>query len=74
LNKAIRVVFKTADFKQLNAEALDACDIIGVKPDSLAMKTIENFIQSSNEPAELAQVRLAHYLNKRKQNIIRVFN
>jgi len=74
LNKAIRVIFKTADFKQLNADALDACEVIGVKPESLQLKTVENFTGKADEPAELAQVRLAHYLNKRKQNIIRVFN
>lgn len=66
LNKAMRVIYKTADFKQLNPEALDACENIGVKPESLQMRTIEGFVQSSSEPIELAQVRLQHYLNKRK--------
>lgn len=61
------MIFKTADFKQLNADALEACDIIGVKPESLQMKTVENFAGDAKEPAELAQVRLAHYLNKRKR-------
>ena len=67
LNKAIRVIFKTADFKQLNADALDACEALGVKPESLQLKTVENFAGDPKEPTELAQVRLAHYLNKRKR-------
>jgi hypothetical protein len=50
LNKAIRHVFKTAEYKQLTPEALDACDIVGVKPESLMMKTAENFVQSASEP------------------------
>ena len=66
LNKAIRVIFKTADFKHLNPDALEACDIVGVKPESLQLKTVEQFIQSASEPEELAQVRLNHYMNKRK--------
>ena len=44
LNKAIRVIFKTADFKHLNQDALEACDIVGVKPESLQLKTVEHFI------------------------------
>jgi hypothetical protein len=66
LNKAIRVIFKTADFKQLNADALEACEVIGVRPETLQLKTVEQFAGDPKEPAELAQVRLAHYLNKRK--------
>lgn len=44
LNKAMRVIFKTADFKQLNAEALDACEHLGVKPESLSVRTVESFV------------------------------
>jgi len=40
----MRAVFKTADFKQLSNEALEACESIGVKPESLQVKQIESFV------------------------------
>ena len=67
----MRAVFKTADFKQLSNEALEACESIGVKPESLQVKQIESFVQSPTEPKELAQVRLDHYTNKRKRKFTR---
>lgn len=73
LNKAMRVVFKTVDLKQLSPEALTACDQIGVKPESLFLLTVENFRQSQSEPEELAHVRLAHYLSKRKSKFAQIY-
>lgn len=57
LTKAIRVLFKAADQKALSQEAIQACDHIGVKPESLILRQADSFKITPQEPQELGQVR-----------------
>ncbi len=50
----------------MTLEALEACEHIGIKPESLQMRNIESFKPKDSEPAELADVRYNHYMAKRK--------
>lgn len=60
-NKAARHIFKTPDLKVLTPEAVEACHHIGVKTESLLLKTQEQFKTEPNEAAELALTRFNHY-------------
>jgi len=53
LTKASRFIFKTVDMKHLTSEAHDACQHIGVKPESLVNKNLESFQAREGEAVEL---------------------
>jgi hypothetical protein len=44
----------------LTPEAVEACHQIGVKPESLMVKNIDNFF-TMNEPIVIAETRFLHY-------------
>jgi hypothetical protein len=45
----------------MTTEALEACQHIGVNPDTLQIRNAEDFKTSSTEVPELAEVRYNHY-------------
>lgn len=59
-------MFKNNDFKVLTAETAEACAQMGIEQDTLQPKQIDFFQTAKKEPAELAQVRLQHYQQRRK--------
>ena len=71
LLKVLRYLYKPTDPKTLTGEALEACQLLGVKPVTLQPKTLEEFVEKEGEPTEVVQVRLNHYMTKRKRKLAR---
>lgn len=65
-NKAARHIFKQPELKVLIPEAQEACEHIGVKPETLVAKSQNDFPVAANEAKELAVVRYNHYTKNRK--------
>lgn len=63
-------MFRTNDLKALTAEATEACAQMGIEQDTLQPKQIDSFQTAQKEPAELAQVRLQHYQQRRKSKCV----
>lgn len=66
LNKAIRHLFKPTEYRQLTPEALEACQTLGVNPESLLPRSQESFNTGMGEAPEIVKVRHTHYMIKRK--------